>query len=57
MEDIMNLVAATFVRHGIESPAQDNPTAVAAIPAEPSPTTKLPEHNYRKPLQTEPAAT
>jgi len=56
MENIMNLVAATFVRHGIESPAQDNPPAVAAIPAELQSTTKLPEHNYRKTLQTEPAA-
>ena len=52
MEGLIELVAASFVRHGIESPAADipapavspNPTQ-AASPIEPA---ALPEHSYRK---------
>ena len=53
MEGLIELVAASFVRHGIELPVADasistavppNPTQ-AALPIEP---TALPEHTYRK---------
>jgi hypothetical protein len=52
MEDLIELVAASFARHGIESPAGDpqqaRPNSVQTVrPAEPL-TTALPEHNYRK---------
>ena len=55
MEELMNLVAASFVRKGIEIPAHDG-GGTSSDAAEPTPTAKLPEHNYRKTLQTEPAA-
>jgi hypothetical protein len=53
MEDLIELVAASFARHGIESPAGDpqqaRPISVQTVrPAEPTLTTALPEHNYRK---------
>jgi len=53
MEDLIELVAASFARHGIESPADDlqqaRPNSVqTARPAEPALTTTLPEHNFRK---------
>jgi len=57
MEDLMELVAAHFVRHGIEcdsplaGPVQPK-TAQAVHAVEP---TALPEHNYRKRLQGDPA--
>ena len=61
MEGLIELVAASFARHGIECPA-DNfqlarpvPTAQAVHPAEPILTTALPEHNFRKSLQGDPA--
>ncbi len=82
MEGLIELVAASFARHGIECPAGDSrfvwgralppqaeqssavvgghshagPAAAQAIhPAEPTPTTTLPEHNFRKSLQGDPA--
>lgn len=51
MEDLIQLVAATFVRYGIESSAQD--ASPATRPTEPALPTALPDHNYRK--QAEPA--
>ena len=53
MEDLIELVAASFARHGIETPAGDpqqaRPISVQTVrPAEPTLTTALPEHNYRK---------
>ena len=53
MEDLIELVAASFARHGIECPADDpqqaRPNSVqTARPAEPALTTALPEHNFRK---------
>lgn len=61
MEGLIELVAASFARHGIECPA-DNfqssrpvPTAPAIRPAEPLLTSSLPEHNFRKSLQGDPA--
>jgi hypothetical protein len=55
MEDLMKLVADSFARYGIECPAPG--PAPAASPAEPTPPAKLPEHNYSKKIQVEPAAT
>jgi hypothetical protein len=52
MEDLIELVAASFVRHGIECPASDSPTeGLPGMPVElmsqinPA---ALPEHSYRK---------
>jgi len=69
MEGLIELVAASLARHGIECPAPDSPlawgrkkpapvqfaAAQSASPAEPTLTTALPEHNYRKRLQTDPS--
>jgi len=63
MEGLIELVAASFARHGIECPAADSQLArpvstksVQAIrPAEPALTTALPDHNFRKSLQGDPA--
>jgi hypothetical protein len=74
MEALMNLVAASFARHGIECPASDSQagTGVIVCPAEEraapgrtavnsvvtahgSSRIALPEHNYRKSLQGDPA--
>jgi hypothetical protein len=56
MEGLIQLVAASFIRHGIESPAAgDSLTSQTIRPAEPTLTTALPEHNYRKSTQSDPA--
>jgi hypothetical protein len=56
MEGLIQLVAASFIRHGIESPAPgDSPASPAIRPAEPTLATALPEHNYRKCSQSDPA--
>ena len=56
MEGLIQLVAASFARHGIESPAPgDSPVSQANRPAEPTLTTALPEHSYRKGSQSDPA--
>jgi hypothetical protein len=58
MEKLIELVAASFVRHGIESPAGDlaqTKPAPAIRPADPILATALPEHNFRKSLQGDPA--
>jgi hypothetical protein len=66
MEDLIELVAASFARHGIQCP-QDSPMSSScgdgALPrqgeAEPRPqtlfATALPEHNYRKMVQGDPS--
>jgi hypothetical protein len=59
MEALIELVAASFARHGIECPAGDSPlarpvqpkpvetqSAEVVHPADPA--NMLPEHNYRK---------
>ena len=52
MEGLIQLVAASFVRHGIECPAEaDSLTSPAVRPAEPNLPMALPEHNYRKKLE------
>jgi hypothetical protein len=55
MDELIELVAASFVRHGIECPPADSKTVgqatpVAAIPTATSPIepAALPEHSYRK---------
>ena len=63
MEGLIELVAASFARHGIECPA-DNPqliskstqamSAPAVRAAEQILTKALPEHNYRKSPQADP---
>jgi hypothetical protein len=61
MENLIELVAASFARHGIESPRPAErrvpspvpvQTAAQIAPVEPI---ALPEHNYRKSLQGDPA--
>ena len=48
MEGLIDLVAASFVRHGIECPTGDSEAARRTRPAEPTPPDTLPEHSYRK---------
>jgi hypothetical protein len=66
MEELMRLVAASLARNGIQCPASDGfreTRAASPVPAEPSSAisvpvidpTALPEHNYRKRLQGDPA--
>lgn len=76
MEDLMEIVAASFARHGIECPVGDSDSKVAwgrtpsSVQAERSSApaskaavqttstigpTALPDHNYRKSLQGDPA--
>lgn len=61
MEDLIELVAASFARHGIECPAGDS-TLPFVQPASPIPTaasqieaTALPEHSFRKKPELGPA--
>jgi hypothetical protein len=56
MDGLIQLVADSFIRHGIESPAVgDSLTWQTIRPAEPTLTTALPEHNHRKSTQSDPA--
>jgi hypothetical protein len=57
MEGLIQLVAASFLRHGIESPAAGDSLTSKKVtrPAEPTLTTALPEHNYRKSIESDPA--
>ncbi len=78
MESLIELVAASFARHGIECPANGSQfvrgrmpspahagtaapncpperSSAVAGPAESPLTTALPEHNYRKSSQGDPA--
>ena len=56
MEGLIELVAASFVRHGIESAAEaESPKSQAIRAAEPTLATALPEHNYRRSTQSDPA--
>jgi hypothetical protein len=60
MEGLKEIVAASFARHGIECPdgasqlAQSTPSQTIRA-AEPTLTSALPEHNFRKRLQGDPA--
>jgi len=62
MEGLIELVAASFARHGIRCPGDSamarsvvSEQAVTKRPAEPSPISALPEHNFLKSLQGDPA--
>jgi hypothetical protein len=56
MEGLIELVAASFIRHGIESPAVvDSLTSQTIRPAEPTLTTGLLEHKGRKSHESDPA--
>lgn len=67
MEGLIELVAASFARHGIECPAGDlqlaqaksvQPKQAQAMrPPEPTLTTALPEHNYRTRSKPDPTET
>lgn len=48
MEGLIELVAASFVRHGIECPAGDSEAAPRIRPTEPTPLTALPDHSFGK---------
>ena len=62
MQSLIELVAASFARHGIESaePVERQASSITADSAhtqttEPTLVTALPEHNFRKRLQGDPA--
>jgi len=64
MEELIQLVAASLARHGVECPAEDSKLAWrrATSPASLDPDRSsqsdpatLPEHNFRKNLQGDPA--
>lgn len=64
MEELIELVAASLARHGVECPAEDSKLVWrrATSPASLDPSRKaqsepiaLPEHNFRKNLQGDPA--
>ena len=60
MEGLIELVGASFARHGIKCPAGDSTVAQPAPSeairsAESTLTSALPEHNFRKGLQGDPA--
>jgi len=48
MEDLIQLVAETFARHGIECPTVEPQTGESVRPAEAPVPAVLPEHNYRQ---------
>jgi len=51
MEGLIELVAASFLRHGIECPATDSASRIPST--EPIPPTALPENSYRKKLEAD----
>ncbi|HLB93150.1 MAG TPA: hypothetical protein VJK27_12475 [Terriglobales bacterium] len=63
MQSLIELVAASFARHGIESAEPVERLASSSVAAdsahtqtaEPTLVTALPEHNFRKSLQGDPA--
>jgi hypothetical protein len=56
MDGLIQLVADSFIRHGLESPAVgDSLTSQTIRPAEPTLPAALPEHNYRKSNESDPA--
>ena len=48
MEALIELVAASLVRHGIECPAAVSQAAPGIRSAEPAPLAVLPEHSFGK---------
>ena len=63
MEDLIELVAASFARHGIDCRPTDSrladsrslPDSKGVDKREPDLATALPEHNYRKIVQGDPS--
>jgi hypothetical protein len=56
MEGLIQLVAAAFVRHGLDRPAENDSLASPAIrTSEPTLPASLPEHNYRIRTAADPA--
>ena len=55
MEDLIELVAASFARYGIECPRDDRKVVERASSPVPADPTALPEHNFRKGLQPDSA--
>ena len=56
MDGLIQLVADSFIRHGIESPSVGDSLTLQTIrPAEPTLATALPERNYRKSNESDPA--
>ena len=56
MEGLIELVAASFIRHGIESPVVgDSLTSQTIRPAEPTLTTGLLERNHPISAESDPA--
>jgi hypothetical protein len=47
MEQLMELVAASFARHGIDCPPQQDGTSTAVIATRQTVPVALPEHNFR----------
>ncbi len=52
MEGLIQLVAESFARHGIECPTVDPQTVESVLPAEAPLPAMLAEHNYRKSSET-----
>jgi hypothetical protein len=48
MEDLIQFVAESFARHGIECQASESQTTESVRPVEAPIPVALPEHNYRK---------
>lgn len=61
MEDLIEIVAASFARHGINftdaaaRAERANGPAPALMPTMPAEPTALPEHNFRRILEGDPA--
>ena len=53
MEGLFELVAASFIRHGIECPAGDSVAKQWTRPPEPPALAALPEHSFRKKSEAE----
>lgn len=53
MEGLIELVAASLVRHGVECPAPNSPASQSTCSSEPTPLSALPEHSFRKKPETE----
>jgi hypothetical protein len=52
MEGLIQLVAESFARNGIECPKTAIPMSESALPAPAPLPAALPEHNYRKTAET-----
>ena len=48
MDELIQLVAESFARHGIECPTVDSQTLESVRPAETPIPAILPDHNYRQ---------